>query len=84
MATQPTPRGATRIPLSRDRVLRAAVDLADAGGIDSLTMRKLAQELGVEAMTLYYHVANKDDILNGIVDTVVGEMELPRPDVDWT
>jgi AcrR family transcriptional regulator len=83
MATQPTPRDETRIPLSRDRVLRAAIDLADAGGIESLTMRKLAQELGVEAMTLYYHVANKDDILNGIVDMVVSEMELPRHDVDW-
>jgi AcrR family transcriptional regulator len=72
-----------RIPLSRDRVLRAAIDLADAGGIESLTMRKLAQELGVEAMTLYYHVANKDEILNGLVDMVVGEMELPPAGADW-
>jgi len=83
MATQPTPRGETRIPLSRDRVLRAAIDLADANGIESLTMRRLAQELGVEAMTLYYHVANKDDILTGMVDTVVSEIDLPRSDVDW-
>jgi AcrR family transcriptional regulator len=83
MATQPSTRGETRIPMSRDRVLRAAIEIADAGGIESLTMRRLAQELGVEAMTLYYHVANKDDILNGIVDTVVSEMELPRTDVDW-
>jgi len=83
MATEASARGETRIPLSRDRVLRAAIDLADAGGIESLTMRRLAQELGVEAMTLYYHVANKDDILNGIVDLVVGEIALPSADDDW-
>jgi AcrR family transcriptional regulator len=83
MTSQPSPRSVTRIPLSRDRVLRAAIDLADAGGIGSLTMRRLAQELGVEAMTLYYHVANKDDILNGIADVVVGEIELPSPGADW-
>jgi len=83
MATQPSPRGETRIPLSRDRVLHAAIDLADAAGIESLTMRRLAQELGVEAMTLYYHVANKEDILNGIADIVVGEFDLPAPGDDW-
>jgi AcrR family transcriptional regulator len=73
----------TRIPLSRDRVLRAATDLADAAGIDALTMRRLAQELGVEAMTLYYHVTNKEDILEGITDIVVGEIELPASEPDW-
>jgi AcrR family transcriptional regulator len=83
MASQPRPRDMARIPLSRDRVMRAAIDLADAGGIESLTMRRLAQELGVEAMTLYYHVANKDEILNGLVDMVVGEMELPPAGADW-
>ena len=83
MATETTPRSETRMPLSRQRVLRAAIDLADAGGIESLTMRRLAQELGVEAMTLYYHVANKDDILAGMVDLVVSEMEAPRSDGDW-
>jgi AcrR family transcriptional regulator len=83
MTSQPSPRSETRIPLSRDRVLRAAIDLADAGGIESLTMRRLAQELGVEAMTLYYHVANKDDILNGIADMVVGEIELPSAGAGW-
>lgn len=83
MVTQASARGATRIPLSRDRVLRAAIDLADASGIESLTMRRLAQELGIEAMTLYYHVANKDDILTGMVDVVVSEMEAPRAHVDW-
>jgi len=83
MATETTPRSETRMPLSRERVLRAAIELADAGGIESLTMRRLAQELGVEAMTLYYHVANKDDILAGMVDMVVSEMEAPGSDGDW-
>jgi AcrR family transcriptional regulator len=64
-------------------VLEAAVSLADAGGIESLTMRRLAQEVGVEAMTLYYYVANKDEILNGIVDMVVSEIELPPSGDDW-
>src|ERR1700712_2823200 len=72
-----------RRSLSRDRVLRAAIELADAGGFESLTMRKLAKELGVEAMSLYNHVANKDDLLDGIVDIVFGEIEPPSPDVDW-
>ena len=66
-----------RTPLSRERVLTAAIDLADARGIEALSMRKLAQELGVEAMSLYHHVANKDEILNGIVDLVVDEIEPP-------
>jgi AcrR family transcriptional regulator len=72
-----------RARLNRDRVLRAAVALADEGGIEALTMRKLAQTLGVEAMSLYNHVANKDDILDGIVDVVFGEIGLPPMDVDW-
>jgi AcrR family transcriptional regulator len=79
MASQPRPRD----PLSRERVLDAAVRLADERGIDALTMRGLAQELGVEAMTLYYYVRNKDEILNGIVDRVVGEFELPSRGPDW-
>ena len=79
MATQ-TER---RAPLSRDQVLRAAMQLVDEGGIDSLTMRKLGQALGVEAMALYNHVANKDDLLNGIVDLVLGEFELPSEGEDW-
>jgi len=58
-------------------VLRAAVALADQSGIDSLSMRRLGQELGVEAMSLYNHVANKDDLLNGITDLVLSEIELP-------
>jgi AcrR family transcriptional regulator len=72
-----------RLPLSRGRVLRAAVGLADASGIDSLSMRKLGQELGVEAMSLYNHVANKDAILDGIVDIVVGEFEIPAAETAW-
>jgi len=64
-------------------VLRAAIDLADRGGIDSLSMRKLAEELGVEAMSLYHHVANKDAILSGIVDLVVSEFDLPSVRSDW-
>jgi AcrR family transcriptional regulator len=74
---------ARRVPLSRDRVLRAAVAIADAAGIGSLTMRSLAQELGVKPMALYYHVANKDEILDGIVDLVFSEIELPSADGDW-
>ena len=83
MASQARPREETRPALSRERVLEAAIALADEAGIGSLTMRKLAQELGVEAMTLYYYVAKKDDILNGIVDIVIGEIELPSPGDDW-
>ena len=56
-----------RIPLSRERVLVAAVELADRDGIDGLSMRRLAQQLGVEAMTLYHHVANKDQLIEGMV-----------------
>jgi AcrR family transcriptional regulator len=72
-----------RTPLSRERVLHAAVALADAGGIEALSMRRLAHELGVEAMSLYNHVANKDEIVNGSVDIVVGEIELPADCDDW-
>ena len=82
----PKPASATpskRIPLSRDRVLRAAVAIADADGIGSLTMRSLAQELGVKPMALYYHVANKEEILDGIVDLVFSEIELPTANGDW-
>ena len=64
-------------------MLRAAIALADEAGIDSLSMRRLGQALGVEAMSLYNHVANKEDILNGIVDLVVSDFELPSPGADW-
>ena len=71
-----------RVALSRDRALAVAVELADAAGIEALTMRKLAEALGVEAMSLYHHVPNKNDILNGMVDLVFAEIELPT-DADW-
>jgi AcrR family transcriptional regulator len=80
MATQTDPR---RAPLTRERVLAAAIDLADRDGIASLSMRKLAQELGVEAMSLYHHVANKDAILDGLIDLVFGEIDLPVGEADW-
>jgi AcrR family transcriptional regulator len=72
-----------RAPLSRERVLRAAVTLADHSGIESLTMRRLGQELRVEAMSLYNHVANKDDILDGIVDLVLSDIDVPPSGTDW-
>lgn len=71
-----------RLPLSRERVLAEAIALADSGGIASLTMRKLAAELGVEAMSLYHHVANKDDILDGILDAIAAEIDLSE-EGDW-
>ncbi len=80
----PSPPGpAPRTRLSRDRVLRAAVALAETGGIEALTMRRLGQELRVEAMSLYRHVANKEDLLDGMVDVVFGEIELPQAGTDW-
>ena len=66
----PSRRQQRREPLNRERVLRAALALADEAGVESLSMRKLAKELGVEAMSLYNHVANKDDLLDGLVDLV--------------
>jgi AcrR family transcriptional regulator len=72
-----------RTPLTRERVLQTAVRRADEGGIASLSMRKLGQELGVEAMALYHHFANKDDLVDGMVDLVFGEIELPPSSRDW-
>jgi AcrR family transcriptional regulator len=74
MATQTEPRHRARDPLTRERVLRAAVDLADRGGLEALTMRSLARELGAEAMSLYYHVANKEAVLDGVLDVVMDEI----------
>ena len=71
------------MPLTRDRVLREAIRLADADGVDSLSMRRLGQALGVEAMSLYHHVANKADLMNGILDLVTEEIELPKPGPEW-
>jgi AcrR family transcriptional regulator len=72
-----------RTPLSRDRVLEGAVAVADAAGISGLTIRSLADELGVKPMTVYYYVANKEEILDGIVDIVFSEMSLPCVGADW-
>jgi AcrR family transcriptional regulator len=69
--------------LSKDRVLRSAVVVADTGGLGALTIRSLAQELGVKPMSVYYHVANKDEILDGLVDIVFSEIELPSIGGDW-
>jgi AcrR family transcriptional regulator len=83
MAAQADTNPQPRIPLSRDRVLGAAITLADEGGIEALSMRKLAQELGVVPMALYKHVSNKDDMLDGMVDVIFSEIDLPLGEVDW-
>ncbi len=89
MTTDTKDKAQPRIPLSRDRVLRAAVQLADDAGIQAVTMRKLAAELGVEAMSLYYHVANKEQLLDGMVEIIIDEIQadcggfsVPK-DVHW-
>ena len=74
---------APRIPLTRERVLHAAVALADASGSETLSMRKLGEALGVEAMSLYNHVANKEDLLDGMIDVVFAEIDLPTGWADW-
>jgi len=76
-ADTPRPR------LNRERILRAAIDVADNEGLDALTMRRLGAQLQVEAMSLYKHVANKDEILDGIIDQVIAEIELPAAGSDW-
>ena len=76
-------RAKQRTPLSRERVLQAAVALADERGFGELTMRKLAKELGVEAMSLYNHVASRDDLLDGMIDIVFGEIAVPAVGGDW-
>jgi AcrR family transcriptional regulator len=73
----------TRAPLSRQRVLETAVALADRHGLESLSMRKLADELSVAAMSLYYYVPNKVELIDGMIDIVFGEIEPPTLDVDW-
>ncbi|MEU6183677.1 TetR/AcrR family transcriptional regulator [Streptomyces coeruleorubidus] len=77
-------RGASaRTPLTRERVIRTAMAVADERGAAALTMRAIAEPLGVEAMSLYHHVAGRDDILDGMVDAVFGEIDLPPRDLDW-
>ena len=72
-----------RLPLSRERILRAALAIADEQGIEALSMRKLAQALGFEAMSLYNHVANKNDLLDGLLDLVLEETDTPSHDEPW-
>ena len=72
-----------RVRLTKQRVLRAAVELADQIGIESVSMRRLAEELGVVPMALYKHVANKEELLDGMVDVVVAEIDPPLFDTDW-
>jgi AcrR family transcriptional regulator len=81
MTSKPTP--ASRPPLTKDRILGAAVDLADREGLGALTMRRLGAELGFEAMSLYKHVANKEEILDAMVELIVPQIEIPEPGADW-
>jgi AcrR family transcriptional regulator len=83
MATAAKRAARRRAALTRERILRAAITLADGDGIDAVSMRKLGQKLGVEAMSLYNHVRNKVDLLDGMVDGVFGEIDLPASGVDW-
>jgi AcrR family transcriptional regulator len=83
MATKIEAKAGPREPLTKERILRAAVALADEGGVESLSMRRIAQELGVVPMALYKHVANKDGMLDGMVDVVVAEIDPPLEGADW-
>ena len=83
MATKIEESTRAREPLTKERILRAAVALVDVGGVESLSMRRIAQELGVVPMALYKHVANKDEMLDGMVDVVVGEIDPPLEGADW-
>src|SRR5690348_7518890 len=83
MARPAKPATEARTPLNRERVLRAAVAFADENGIATLSMRKLGEVLGVEAMSLYNHVANKGDLLDGMIDLVFSEIDLPSGAAGW-
>jgi AcrR family transcriptional regulator len=83
MSTQTNRGSRRRIPLTRERVLQTAIRRADEGGIESLSMRKLGQELGVEAMALYHHFANKEDLIDSMIDLVFGEIGLLHSGSDW-
>jgi AcrR family transcriptional regulator len=83
VATKAEERIRSREPLSRERILDTAVALADEGGVEALSMRRIAQELGVVPMALYKHVANKDELLDGMIDVVVAEIDPPIEGADW-
>jgi AcrR family transcriptional regulator len=83
VATKIEQDGRIRAPLNKERILRTAVALADHGGVEAASMRKIAQELGVVPMALYKHVAGKDELLDGMIDVVVAEIDPPATGVDW-
>jgi AcrR family transcriptional regulator len=84
MAQQAKSRRRRRPPLTRERVLQTALAVADEGGLEALSMRNLGRQLGVEAMSLYNHVANKEQIVDGLIDLVFAEIDVPAPgSVDW-
>ena len=83
MTTPTAKQTQVREPLTRERVLRAALKLADEGGLGSLSMRKLGHELGVEAMAVYYHFADKDEVIDGVVDIVFAEIDVPVAGAPW-
>ena len=83
MARPARPAAGVRTPLTRERILQAALAMADAGGIESVSMRKLGEAVGVEAMSLYNHVPGKADLLDGLIDLVFSEIELPSAGVGW-
>ena len=80
---RPKQTAAARAPLSRERIVETAIALADAGGLEALTMRRLGDELGTSAMALYYHVPNKEELVDAMVDVVFGQIDVPTTDVDW-
>ena len=83
MTATPGAGAAPRIPLSRDRIVRTAAAFADEHGIEALSMRKLGQAAGVEAMSLYNHIAGKEDLLDGMIDLVFSEIDLPSAGEGW-
>jgi AcrR family transcriptional regulator len=83
MTTKTSEPATKRQPLNRERLLHTAIAIADSAGITALTMRSLAQELDVKPMSLYHHVTNKEEILDGIIDVVFSEIELPPDEVEW-
>jgi AcrR family transcriptional regulator len=83
MTAQADQKAEPRLPWTRAQLMRAAIDLADDGGIESLSMRKLSQALGGAAMSLYNHVSNKDDLLDGMIDAIFSEIEMPAGEPSW-
>jgi AcrR family transcriptional regulator len=78
-----TNAASTRVPLTRDRVIEAALRVMDEEGLEAVSMRRVAREVGVEAMSLYHHVEDKEDLLDGICEHVMAEFDFPAPVDDW-